>query len=131
MRSALFVAIVVLGDLIGNVLFRAGMRASPAPGVDPMAYLLVLLTPLVAGGILLQIVSLSAQLALLSWADLSYVIPMTSIGYALTALTASVVLHEPLSLPRCAAILFIMAGVTLVSRTKPISTGPTYIGDRK
>jgi hypothetical protein len=41
----------------------------------------------------LQIVSLAAQLALLGWADLSYVAPVMSIGYVLTALAAKLFLH--------------------------------------
>jgi drug/metabolite transporter (DMT)-like permease len=124
MRSALFVAVVVCGDLIGNVFLRTGMRSSLAmPGLSPMDYLNVLLNLWVVGGILLQIVSLAAQLALLSWADLSYVVPVTSIGYVLTALTAKLFLHEPLSILRWTAILLISAGVTLVTRTKPLSTG--------
>jgi uncharacterized membrane protein len=80
-----------------------------------------LLNPWIAAGILLEIVSLAAQLVLLSWADLSYVVPVMSIGYVLTALIAEVFLHEPLSILCWAAILLITAGVALVSRTTPSS----------
>jgi drug/metabolite transporter (DMT)-like permease len=118
-RVALFVAIVVSADLTGNLMLRAGMRGlTTLPGLAPIAYLQVLLNPWVIVGVLLQIVDLAAQLTLLSWADLSYVVPVTSIGYVLAALAGKLFLHEPLSAPRCAAIVLIMAGVILVTRTQ-------------
>jgi hypothetical protein len=53
MRSAPFVAVVVCGDLIGNVFLRTGMRSYLAmPGLSAMDYLQVLLNLWVAGGIL-------------------------------------------------------------------------------
>jgi drug/metabolite transporter (DMT)-like permease len=101
LRTALFVAIVVCGNLGGNVLLRAGMHRSTAlPALAPMAYLNALLNPWVWVGMLLLIVGVAAQLALLSWADLSYVAPVTSIGYVLTALAGNLFLHEPLSAAR-------------------------------
>jgi drug/metabolite transporter (DMT)-like permease len=124
LRNAVFVAIVVCGNLVGNVLLRAGMRRSTAlPALAPMAYLNALLNSWVLVGVLLLIVGLAAQLALLSWADLSYVAPVTSIGYVLTVLAGKLFLHEPFSAPRWAAIFLITAGVTLVSRTLPSTAG--------
>src|SRR5262249_22701350 len=70
-------------------------------------------------GVLVLILCLASQLVLLSWADLSFVAPVTSIGYVLTALAGKLLLHEPLSAPRWAAILLIAGGVTLVARTPP------------
>jgi len=132
LRTALFVAIVVCGNLVGNVLLRAGMRRSTAlPALAPTNYVYALLYPWVLVGVLLLIVGVAAQLALLSWADLSYVAPVTSIGYVLTALAGKVFLHEPFSTPRWAAILLITAGVTLVSRTPPSTTGGECYGGRQ
>jgi drug/metabolite transporter (DMT)-like permease len=127
LRTPLFVAIVISGDLVGNVLLRAGMRGSTALP----AIVHALLYPWVLVGVLLLIVGVVAQLALLSWADLSYVTPMTSIGYVLTALAGKLFLHEPLAAARWAAIFLIAAGVALVSST-PYSTagGESYGGRR-
>jgi drug/metabolite transporter (DMT)-like permease len=58
-------------------------------------------------------------MALLSWADLSYVLPVTSIGYVLVALAGRILLHEEISVKRWAGILLIMAGVALVSGSGP------------
>jgi uncharacterized membrane protein len=62
-------------------------------------------------------------MALLSWADLSYVLPVTSVGYVVVALIAKVMLHEAITGRRWAGIVLIMAGVALVSAGAP-STVP-------
>jgi drug/metabolite transporter (DMT)-like permease len=123
-RTTLFAAIVVFGDLLGNFMLRTGMRGSSVMhSTDPMVYLSVLLNPFILFAVVLMIAALGAQLALLSWADLSYVVPVTSVGYVLNALAGHLLLHEPLSTARWAAILLIMVGVILVSRT-PRRTAP-------
>jgi drug/metabolite transporter (DMT)-like permease len=131
-RIVLFVAIIVCGDLAGNVLLRAGMRDSTAlSALAPMAYLHSLLNPSIMAGVLVLIVCFAAQLALLSWADLSYVTPVTSIGYVLTALAGNLFLHEPLSTSRLAAVILITAGVALVSGTPPSTVGAESYGGRR
>jgi drug/metabolite transporter (DMT)-like permease len=62
-------------------------------------------------------------MALLSWADLSYVLPVTSVGYVIVALIGKVLLHETITGRRWAGIALIMAGVALVSGSAP-STVP-------
>ena len=120
LRTTVFVAMVVCGNLIGNVLLKAGMRGAPALSpLSPVHYLQALLNPWAIGGVLLLMLGLASQLAVLSWADLSYVAPVTSIGYVLTALAGSVFLDEPLSTTRWAAIAVIAGGVALVTTTPP------------
>jgi uncharacterized membrane protein len=60
-----------------------------------------------------------SRMALLSWADLSYVLPVTSIGYVLTAIAGRVFLNEDISAIRWAGTLFIVAGTALVGLTQP------------
>jgi uncharacterized membrane protein len=62
-------------------------------------------------------------MALLSWADLSYVLPVTSIGYVVVALIGKVMLHESITGRRWAGIGLIVAGVALVGGSAP-STVP-------
>jgi len=122
LRTVLLVVTVLCADLFGNIALRTGMRESISPRALPLlTYLYALLNPWVMGGVMLLIVGLGAQLALLSWADLTYVAPVTSLGYVLSALAGKLFLHEPLSPQRWTAIFLITAGVTLVSRT-PLST---------
>jgi uncharacterized membrane protein len=90
---------------------------------SPLAYIRAVFNPYVALGIALLLVWLFAQMALLSWADLSYVLPVTSIGYVLSALVGKLFMHESITGWRWAGILLIVAGVMLVARTAPHHTG--------
>ena len=73
---------------------------------------------------LLLVFWLLTRMALLSWADLSYVVPVTSVGYALTALAGQVFLHETVDWKRWAGIGLIVAGVALVGVGTDASTFP-------
>ena len=76
-----------------------------------------------ATGVILLIVALLARLALLSVADLSFVLPMTAIGYLVAALLGRVILHEAVSPQRWLAVILIFAGAALVSSTPHDTTG--------
>ena len=92
---------------------------------SPAAYVRAVFNPWVALGISLLILWLFSHMALLSWADLSYVLPVTSFGYVLSALAGRLFLHEEISRWRWAGILMIMAGVALVARTAAHRPGAT------
>ena len=65
-----------------------------------------------------------SRLTLLSWADLSFVLPVTSLGYVLAALMGKLFLAEEVSWPRWAGTLLIVAGIALVGATYPRTTRP-------
>ena len=69
----------------------------------------------VVGGIVLLLAFFAAYMTALSWADLTYVLPATSIGYVLLALIAKFVLHEQVTPARWIGILLITAGVGFVA----------------
>lgn len=119
-KTALFTALVVASSLLGNLCLAWGMRQVDL-GSSPLMYVRALFNPWVAFGVSLLIMWLLTHTILLSWADLSYVLPVTSIGYVLTAFTGRFFLHEVISIWRWAGIVCIMAGVTLVGRTSPHS----------
>jgi drug/metabolite transporter (DMT)-like permease len=104
--------VVVLSNVFGNFFLKRGM---PPQLPTPLAYITVLFRPWVSAGVLLLILWLLSRMALLSWADLSYVLPVTSIGYVLVALAGKVLLHEQITARRWTGIVLIMAGVALVS----------------
>jgi uncharacterized membrane protein len=104
--------VVVLSNVCGNYFMKLGM---PARLATPLAYITVLFQPRVALGVTLLVLWMMARMALLSWADLSYVLPVTSIGYVLVALAGKTLLHEAITGQRWTGILLIMAGVALVS----------------
>jgi uncharacterized membrane protein len=104
--------VVILTNVFGNFFLKKGM---PAYLPTPWSYITVLFRPLVALGVVLLIVWLMSRMTLLSWADLSYVLPVTSIGYVLVALVGWLFLAEQIPAKRWAGIGLIVAGVALVS----------------
>lgn len=105
-------AVVVFCNVFGNFFLKWGM---PAELSSPLEYITVLFRPWVSLGVLLLIVWLLSRMALLSWADLSYVLPVTSIGYVLVAIVGKVLLNEQITARRWSGIVLIVAGVALVS----------------
>jgi drug/metabolite transporter (DMT)-like permease len=121
-KTRIFTVIVVLSNVLGNSFLSRGMRGvGVLISLSPLPYVKALFNPWVALGVTLLILWMLSHMALLSWADLSYVLPVTAIGYVLVALTAKVFLHEHVSPWRWAGIALIVAGVTLVGRTAAIS----------
>jgi drug/metabolite transporter (DMT)-like permease len=123
LKTRLFAPVVVLSGVLGNYFMKLGM---PGTLAFPLDYITVLFRPYVALGVLLLILWLLTRMALLSWADLSYVVPVTSVGYALTALAGQVFLHEAISLKHWTGIGLIVAGVSLVSGGTEARTFPAH-----
>src|ERR1700745_2983574 len=80
--------------------------------------------PWVAGGILLLLAFFAAYMTALSWADLAYVLPATSIGYVLLALIAKAVLHEQVTPARGLGIVLITAGVGFIAGSPALTPSP-------
>ena len=119
-KSLVFAFIAIVGNVFGNVLLRAGLREiGPLVSASPVAYFQALLHPLIALGVLLLAIWFLANLSLYSWADLSYVLPITALGYALAALTGWSLLGELVSLPHWIGIGLITVGAMIVSHEHP------------
>jgi uncharacterized membrane protein len=72
---------------------------------------------------MLLILWLLSRMTLLGWADLSYVLPVTAIGYVLTAVSGKYFLGEEISYQGWAGTGLIVAGIVLVGMTQPNTTG--------
>lgn len=108
--STLFlVPTVIVSGVLGNFALAWGMKHA-APGAGPI---LSLLHPAVIAGIVLLIVWTLLRMKLLSFADLTYVLPVTSVGYVLNALLGAAFLSETISPARWAGTILIMAGAAL------------------
>lgn len=120
-KTRLFLALVIICQPLGNLSLTLGMKHRALE--SPLDYLTAIFSPYVALGIVLLIVWLLSRMALLSWADLSYVLPLTAIGYIFTAAIGRFVLKEQISMSRWSGTLLIVAGTALVgmtdSRTSP------------
>ena len=121
-KTALFTGIVVVSNVAGNSALTYGMLQLGDIGYSPLALIGALFHPWVALGIVLLILWTLSHMAMLSWADLSYVLPVTAIGYVLTALSGRYFLGETVTFTRWAGIALITAGVTLVGLTSPSTT---------
>src|SRR5205807_9387892 len=80
-----------------------------------LSVVLAVLNPWVAVGILLLLAFFASYTTALSWADLTYVLPATSLGYVLLALIAKFALHEHVSPLRWLGIALISGGVGFVA----------------
>jgi drug/metabolite transporter (DMT)-like permease len=123
-KTRIFTAIVVVTNVLGNSFLSRGMQSiGELVSLSPLPYIRALFNPWVAVGTSLLILWLLSTMALLSWADLSYVLPVTSMGYVLVALVGRFVLHEAVSVAHWSGILLIMLGVALVGSTNPNTAG--------
>ena len=120
LKTGTVIVLLVVSNVLGNFSLSRGMReVGRLISVSPWRYIQALLHPRVAIGVLLLIVWLISQLSLLSRVDLSYVLPVTSVSYVLTALMGEFLLHERVSALHWVGIGFISVGVGLVARTVP------------
>ena len=115
MKTWLCTIIVVLSNVLGNFFMKRGL---PAELVGPFDYIVALFRPQVALGVVLLILWMLSRMTLLSWADLSYVVPVTSIGYVLVALMGRFFLAEQITARNWAGIALIVAGVAMVSASQ-------------
>jgi uncharacterized membrane protein len=115
-----FAAIVILSNAFGNFFLTWGMRHRNAPlTLSPLSYIQAIFNPWVALGISLLILWLLSRMALLSWADLSYVLPVTAFGYVASALMGHFFLAEQISPYRWLGTLLIVGGISLVGLGQP------------
>jgi uncharacterized membrane protein len=120
-KTRVFTAIVVLSNALGNFALARGMHGRATNSV--MDYLAAIFAPWVMLGISLLILWLLSRMALLSWADLSYVLPVTSLGYVASALLGRFFLNEQITPERWAGTLLIVAGTILVGLGVPHERG--------
>jgi len=125
-KTRLLTLVVVLSNVVGNSALTLGMKQRPNFTLAPLSVIATIFTPWVGAGILLLILWLLSRMALLSWADLSYVLPVTSIGYVLSAVAGRVIFSEHITWQRWTGTLLISAGIMLVGSTRPNTTEEHY-----
>ena len=113
-KTYLFAAFVVLSNAFGNLSLSLGMRQAGDGNL-----ILALAQPYAVLGILLLISWLLVRMAMFSWADLTYVLPVTAFGYVVSALLGQWFQNENIVGKRWAGIGLIVAGVMLVGSQDP------------
>ena len=117
-RKYLVLAGITLFSTAGDSLLARGMKDLGNVNVslhNIPTLLLAVLNPWVAAGILLLLAFFSCYMSALSWADLTYVLPATSLAYVLVALVGHFRLHEEILPSRWLGIALIAAGVGFVA----------------
>jgi drug/metabolite transporter (DMT)-like permease len=121
-RKYLVLAGVALFGSAGDAFLSRGMKQVGAVSLHHLpSIILAVLNPWVALGVLLLLGFFASYMMTLSWADLTYVLPATSVGYVLLTLMAKFLLHEHVSASRWVGILLISAGVAFAT-SGPAST---------
>jgi drug/metabolite transporter (DMT)-like permease len=127
LKTLICTFVVVFSNAFGDFFLKRGLPDSSRLST-PVEYVAALFQPWVALGVLLLIVWQMSRMALLSWADLSYVLPVTSVGYVVVALIGKVLLNEEITARRWAGIALIVAGVALVAAAggtaQPVAPSP-------
>ena len=120
MKNAVFVALIVFGNTIGNLCLAISMSQMPGfRSVILQSYMgSVLTNPFFLAGTFLITLSMFAQLSMYTWADLSYVLPVTASGYVVTAVLGKLFLREHVSISRWIGVVIISFGVLLVAQTR-------------
>src|ERR1700688_2088198 len=104
-----------------------GMKQTGSISLNHLqSVIFAILNPWVAVGILLLLAFFATYMTALSWADLTYVLPATSLGYVLLALIAKFVLHEQVTTTRWLGIGLISAGVGFVTQGPALTHPPSY-----
>jgi drug/metabolite transporter (DMT)-like permease len=114
-KYLVLLAIIVFGSC-GDVLLARGMRDVGQVNIHQTLQLFHALTnPWVLLGVGCLLIFFTSYSTALSWADLTFVLPSTAVGYVVLALLSHFFLHEQISFQRWAGILLIVAGVGFVA----------------
>ena len=114
-KYIVLLSIVVFGS-VGDTFLARGMRDVGAIDVHHLVHLFsALANPWIVFGILSLLGFMSSYMIALSFADLTFVLPATSLGYVIMALLAHFWLHEHVSPLRWAGVALVAIGVGLVA----------------
>ena len=119
MRTASFLLLLVLSGTAGDLsITRAMKQVGAVEDFRPSTILRSLLRALEYAsmwiGVGLHALAFGSFLALLSWADVSFVVPASALSYAVGVVGAKLFLRETITFSRWAGVLFISFGVVFV-----------------
>ncbi|MDQ3012194.1 MAG: EamA family transporter [Acidobacteriota bacterium] len=127
MKTLVVLFIAICAQTLGDVCLTKGMKSiGEVNTLDPAKLfqigVQVFTTPYVWLGIVILSIFFGLYLVALSWADLSFVLPVTAFGYVLNAFMSWQLLGEHVSPMRWLGTLVICFGVAVVSRTEQRTT---------
>jgi drug/metabolite transporter (DMT)-like permease len=127
MKTYIVLILATMAVAAGEALLSAGMKQvgdfSQGEVLSKVARMLT--NRRVLGGVLLMALFFFLYSAALSWADLSYVMPMTSLSFLFGTILAKWFLHEQVSAWRWGGTLVIILGIVLIVQDYRQRTVPT------
>lgn len=126
-KTRLLTLFVIAANVAGNLALSRGMReVGQIVSASPLDYARAFANPWTIAGVGILTLWMVTDLALLSRADLSFVLPVTGTAYIPIALAAHFLLHDRISAMRWAGIVVISVGAVLVGETPARTTeGPS------
>jgi drug/metabolite transporter (DMT)-like permease len=120
MKTAIMVAVIVLADSAGDVLLTKGMKQVGEISTVRLGELIsisrrVLVNKNFLSAVFFMAITFFSFLTVLSWADLSFVFPATSLVYVVGTLGAKFILKETVTAQRWAGTALVCLGVALTS----------------
>ena len=120
MKTAMTLSIIILAGSLGDVFIAKGMKRVGEISTLRLRDLALIGKSMVRNaafllGILCLAISFCAFLAVLSWADLSFIVPATSLSFVVSTLGAKWLLKERINRLRWLGTLLVCAGVALLS----------------
>lgn len=144
MRSIIYILISGVLGVTGQLVLKSGLVALGPSGLhltSPAAFVtMLLLNPMIVGGLAVYVLGTLFWLVALSRLDLSYAYPFASLNYILVLLASWIFLGEMPSATRLAGVALISLGVCAIARTtantkeraRPISvTAPAMGGTER
>jgi transporter family protein len=118
-RTAVCLSIVIVASTAGELLTAHAMKESARLQVIGGSAMGVLLQrgfqfSAMWVGLLLQALAFFTLLALLSWADVSFVVPATALNYVVGAAGSALFLREQVDRTRWAGVLLVCLGVAVI-----------------
>lgn len=121
-NSISLILLAAFFGVCGQLSLKMGMTQVGQLGAETLAapiqaFIRVVTSPLVLGGLFLYVVGAGVWMMVLSRTALSFAYPVLAIGYAITPMLAWLLLGESMNAVRWLGIAVICLGVFVVSRS--------------
>jgi drug/metabolite transporter (DMT)-like permease len=128
LKTVLIYAAIACCNGLGDVILKRGMKDVGSIELSHWQHVFTaFLNPWIILGIACLAGFFYSYLTALSWADLSFVLPATALGYVVTTVLSRYFLYEHVSLWRWSGVLLISAGVGLVTRGPSLTKHPALM----
>lgn len=119
MKTFLLLALLIVFSSLGEILSARGMKQIGELSFRPRLLLQTIPRLFTNGNLIAGVVCLAFSffsfLSLLSYADLSFVVPLTALGYLTNTIGAKFLLHEKISPARWWGTVLVTFGVAIIS----------------